>query len=72
MYSPDEVWWRARRDSNPQPSVPKTDALPIELRAHAARGLHLRQRQADEEILGHTCRACNLNPTFLSDDSRVL
>ena len=25
--------WRARRDSNPQPSVPKTDALSIELRA---------------------------------------
>src|SRR5262249_52302645 len=29
--------WRARRDSNPRPSVPKTDALFAELRArHAA------------------------------------
>ena len=26
-------WWRARRDSNPQPPVPKTGALSIELRA---------------------------------------
>ena len=25
--------WRARRDSNPQPSDPKSDALSIELRA---------------------------------------
>ena len=25
--------WRARRDSNPRPSVPKTDALSAELRA---------------------------------------
>jgi hypothetical protein len=25
--------WRARRDSNPRPSVPKTDALFAELRA---------------------------------------
>ena len=26
--------WRARRESNPQPSDPKSDALSIELRAH--------------------------------------
>ena len=26
--------WPARRDSNPRPSVPKTDALSTELRAH--------------------------------------
>lgn len=28
----DQNKWRGRRDSNPQPSVPKTDALSIELR----------------------------------------
>jgi hypothetical protein len=28
--------WYARRDSNPEPSVPKTDALSVELRAHIA------------------------------------
>lgn len=28
--------WRARRDSNPQPSDPKSDALSIELRAQRA------------------------------------
>jgi hypothetical protein len=30
------ILWCARRDLNPQPSDPKSDALSIELRAHAA------------------------------------
>ena len=30
---PCEENWRARRESNPQPSDPKSDALSIELRA---------------------------------------
>ena len=29
-------WWYARQDSNLRPSVPKTDALSAELRAHDA------------------------------------
>ena len=33
--------WRARRDSNPQPSVPKTDALSIELRARKELTLYI-------------------------------
>lgn len=31
-YSVADMEWPGRRDSNPQPSVPKTDALSIELR----------------------------------------
>ena len=36
LSSYDSMWieWYARRDLNPRPSVPKTDALSPELRAH--------------------------------------
>ena len=36
--------WRARRDSNSQPSVPKTDALSVELRAPRGRPSMKRRR----------------------------
>ena len=58
--------WRARRDSNPRPSDPKSDALSTELRARARGAEHTGRRNgtARTEIGTETGRACTLLPGY--------
>ena len=59
--------WRARRDSNPRPSVPKTDALSTELQAHIQSHCYSAEQQKDLYHSGWECAPVNI---ILSVDSR--
>src|SRR5690606_20190351 len=58
-------FWQARRDSNPQPSVLETDALPIELLACARR-----ERRAFPYLLSRCTVCLRQNRQYLLNSSR--
>ena len=49
--------WYARRDSNPEPSVPKTDALSVELRAHVALTSRVYQLAETDDVCSQSGRS---------------